>query len=90
MLWVIFLKKTLYHKLITKVNAIDTSGFLLKSQYSTDKLMTQIRKQLILVNSLKTSYNAEITEIERKIPGVTSLSTTSALNAVEKDIQRQI
>ena len=37
MLWVIFLKKTLYHKLITKVNAIDTSGFLLKSQYSTDK-----------------------------------------------------
>ena len=41
------------------------------------------------MNSLKTSYNAEITEIERKIPGVTSLSTTSALNAVEKDIQRQ-
>ena len=37
MLWAIFLKKTLYHKLITKVNAIDTSGFLLKSQYSTDK-----------------------------------------------------
>ena len=37
MLWVIFLKKTLYHKLITKVNAIDTSGLLLKSQYSTDK-----------------------------------------------------
>ena len=37
MLWVIFLKKTLYDKLITKVNAIDTSGFLLKSQYSTDK-----------------------------------------------------
>ena len=41
------------------------------------------------MNSLKTGYNAEITEIERKIPGVTSLSTTSALNAVEKDIQRQ-
>ena len=35
--WVIFFKKTLFHKLVTKVNAIDTSGFLLKSPHSTDK-----------------------------------------------------
>ena len=33
---------------------------------------------------LKTSYNAEITEIDGKIPGITSLATTSALNAAEK------
>ena len=33
----ILLKKTVYDKLITKVNAIDTSGFALKTQYNTDK-----------------------------------------------------
>ena len=27
----------MYDKLITKVNAIDTSGFALKTQYNTDK-----------------------------------------------------
>ena len=31
-------KKIVYDKLITKVNVIDTSGFVLKTQYDTDKL----------------------------------------------------
>ena len=30
-------KKTVYDKLVTKVNAIDTGGFVLKIQYDTDK-----------------------------------------------------
>ena len=30
-------RKTVYEKLVTKVNVIDTSTFLLKSQYNTDK-----------------------------------------------------
>ena len=38
----------------------------------------------MLVKLLKTSYNAEITEIDGKIPGITSWATTSALNAAEK------
>ena len=29
--------KTVYDKLVTKVNNIDTSGFILKTQYDTDK-----------------------------------------------------
>ena len=32
------LKKTVYDKLVTKVNNIDASGFLLKNKYDTDKL----------------------------------------------------
>ena len=32
------LKKTVYNKLATKVNNIDTSRFLLKTKYNTDKL----------------------------------------------------
>ena len=31
------LKKDVYNKLVTKVNAIDTSGFVLKTKYDTDK-----------------------------------------------------
>ena len=30
-------KKDVYDKLVTKVNAIDTSGFVLKTKYDTDK-----------------------------------------------------
>ena len=30
-------KKTVYDKLIAKVNSIDTSGFVLKAKYDTDK-----------------------------------------------------
>ena len=30
-------KKTLYDKLVAKVNCIDTSGFVLKTRYDTDK-----------------------------------------------------
>ena len=30
-------KKTVYNKLVAKVNNIDTSGFVLKSKYDTDK-----------------------------------------------------
>ena len=30
-------RKTVYDKLVTKVNVIDTSAFLLKSQYNTYK-----------------------------------------------------
>ena len=52
-------KKTEYNKLVTKVNAIDTSGFVLKTQYNTDKSSLEKKindadkKYLILVELLK-------------------------------------
>ena len=52
-------KKTVYDKLVEKVNAIDTSGFVLKTKYDTDKsdLEKKIneadKKILILVDLLK-------------------------------------
>ena len=30
-------KKSVYDKLVAKVNSIDTSGFVLKTKYDTDK-----------------------------------------------------
>ena len=32
-----FFKKTVYYKLVAKVNSIDTSDFVLKTKYNTDK-----------------------------------------------------
>ena len=41
----------MYDKLVTKVNNIDTSGFVLKTKYDTDKSELEI-KFLILVGLL--------------------------------------
>ena len=42
----------MYDKLVTKVNNIDTSGFVLKTKYNADKLELE-RKFLILIVLLK-------------------------------------
>ena len=53
------LKKTVYDKLAAKVINIDTSGFVLKTKYDTDKSsleknsMMRTKKYLILVDLLK-------------------------------------
>ena len=39
-----------------------------------------------LKNAKKTDYNTRITEIEGKIPNITGLANTAALNAVETKI----
>ena len=77
-------KKDEYDKLVTKVNNIDTSGFVLKSKYDTDKL--ELENKIPDTSGLvkKTDYDAKITEIEGKIPGVSNLATKTALTVVEK------
>ena len=76
-------KKTVYDKRVAKVSSIDTSGFVLKTKYDTDKkeLGNKIPDTSGLVK--KTDYNAKITEIEGKTPSISGLATTSALTAVE-------
>ena len=52
-------KKTVYHKLVAKVNNIDINGFVLKTKYDTDKsdlekkISDAQKKFLILVDLLK-------------------------------------
>ena len=76
----------MHDKLVAKVNNIDISGFVLKTKYDTDKPELE-EKFLILTDLLeKTDYNAKTSEIERKIPSICSLPTTSALTAVENKI----
>ena len=73
-------KKTVYNKLVTKVNNIDTTAFILKTKYDTDKSylekkISDAEKRNPNTNSLvtKTDYNSKITEIEGKIPSVSDL-----------------
>ena len=65
-------KKTVYDKLVAKVNSIDTSGFVLKTKYDTDKseLESKIPDTSGLVK--KTDYKTKIAEIEGKIPDVSN------------------
>ena len=79
-------KKTVYGKLVVKVNSIDTSGFVLQIKYNTDKseLENKIPETIRIV--IKTDYNAKITEIENTIPSISGLATNDALTTVENKI----
>ena len=89
-------KERMCNKLVKKVNNIQTSGFVLKTKYDTDKsdLEKKISDADIKVpdtNSLykKTDVNAKVSKIESKIPNITCLSSNSALNAVENKISEK-
>ena len=79
-------KKAICNKLVAKVDNIDTSRFILKTKYSTDKseLENKIPDTINLVK--KTDYNAKITEIENKIPDISNLVPKTALTTVENKI----
>ena len=63
-------KRTIYDKLAAKVNNIDTSAFVLKTKYNTDK--TELENKIPDTSGLveKTDYNTKITETEGKIPSI--------------------
>ena len=54
-------KKDVYNKLVTKVDNIDTSGFVLKTKYDTDK--SEIENKIPDTSGFvkKTDYNTKIT-----------------------------
>ena len=54
-------KKTVYDKLAVKINNIDTSDFVLKTKYQTDK-----------------------TELEKRIPNLTNFVKKTKLDQLEK------
>ena len=82
-------KKTVYDKLVIKVDNIDTTGFVLKTTYDADKSdlekkISDADKKIPDTSDLakKTDLNAKSTEIECKIPSITDIAT----NAVENKI----
>ena len=83
-------KKTVYDQLVANVNNIDTSGFVLKTKYNTDKL--NLEKKIPDISGLnkKTDYNAKVSEIESKIRSISGLATNPPLTVENKipDISR--
>ena len=79
-------KNDVYDKLVAKVNSIDTSGFVLKTKYDTDK--SELENKIPDTSGLvkKTNYNTKITELENKIPDISNLATKTALTVVENKI----
>ena len=79
-------KKVNYNKFIAKVNDIDTSDFVLKTKYSTDK--AELENKIPATSGLikKADYNTKITEIENKIPDISNLATNTLVNKVENII----
>ena len=72
--------------MVTKVDNIDTSDFVLKAKYKTDK--TELENKISDTSGLvkKTDYNAKITKIEGKIPDISDLAIKTVLTAVENKI----
>ena len=68
--------------MVAKVNNIDTSDFVLKTKYQTDKI--ELEKKIPDVTDFVKKAN--LTELENKIPNVSSLATKSELTAVENKI----
>ena len=57
------LKKTVYNKLVAKVDKFDTSDFVLKTKYSTDK--TELENKIPDISNLPTK--TALTAVENKI-----------------------
>ena len=79
-------KKGVNDKLVAKVDSIDTSGFVLKTKYDTDK--SELGNKIPDTSGLfkKTDYDPKITDIEGKNPDVSGLATKTALNTDENKI----
>ena len=70
----------MYDKLVAKVDNIDTSNFVLKTKYQTDK--TELENKVSDVSNLV--KKTRLTELEDKIPDISNLATKAALTIVEK------
>ena len=75
-------KKDVYDKLVAKVNNIDTSDFVLKTKYDTDKS----ELENIIPNVTDFVKKAKLIELKNKIPDVSNLATKTALTTVENKI----
>ena len=76
----------MYDKFVAKVNNIDTSVLVKKTDYNTK--ISEIEDKITDTSGLvkKTDYNTKITEIEDKIPDIRGLAIKTALTTVDNKI----
>ena len=90
-------KKTDYNKLVTKVDNIDTTGFVSRTKYKKDgsdleKKISDADKTVPDVSDMvkKTDFNAKITEVEGKIRHVSSLVKKTNYSTKISEIENMI
>ena len=76
------MKKTEYHKLVTKVDNFDTTRFVLKTK------ITEIENKIPNITGLGT--NSALPPVENKIPNVSGLVTKTDYNTKVSDIGKKI
>ena len=79
-------KKNVYDELVAKVDSIDTSSFVLKAKYDTDK--SELENKFPDTSGLvkEVDYDTKIAEIKGAIPDFTNLATKKELTTVENKI----
>ena len=75
-------EKTVYDKLVAKVDNIDTNNFVLKTKYKADK--TDLEKKIPNVTDFV--KKTKLTELEKKIADISNLPTKTALTTAENII----
>ena len=75
-------RKTVYDKLVAKVNNIGTNDFVSKTKYQTDK--AELEKKIPNVTDFV--KKAKLTELENKILDISNLATKTPLTTVENKI----
>ena len=81
-----FVKKTVYNKLVAKVDNIDTSDFVLKTKYNTK--ITEIEGNIPDISNLATK--TALTVIENKIPSVSNLVKKADYNTKVTEIENKL
>ena len=83
-------RKTVYDKLVTKINNIDTSEFFWKTRYQTDK--AEVEKKIPNTSRpvKKSDYNAKIIEIEAKIPSISNLVKKADYDTKISELEKKL
>ena len=78
----VVVKKTVYDKLVAKVNNTDTSDFALKTNYQREK--TKLEKKIPKVTDFV--KKTKLTKLENKIPNISNLAIKTALTTAQNKI----
>ena len=79
-------KKTVYDKLVTKVNNIDTSDFVLKTNGNTK--ITELENKTPSISNLATK--TALTTVENKIPSISYLVKKTGYNTKVIEIEKKL
>ena len=79
-------EKTVYDKLVTKVNNIDTGDFVLKTKYQTEK--TELENKMPDISNFATK--TALSTVENKIPDVSNLVNKTDYNTKVTEIEKKL